>query len=75
MLLFCQVTEQEEGTEHEHVTEQEIGTSCETIAKLHTVRLLLLDKLMQFVPNLTNVSGVLTIPFMQVCSLTCFSEQ
>ncbi|XP_033353689.1 E3 ubiquitin-protein ligase UBR4 isoform X5 [Bombus vosnesenskii] len=60
------VTEQEEGTEQEHATEQENDTSCETTAKLHTIRLLLLDKLMRFVPNLTNVSGVLTVPFMQV---------
>ena len=47
--------------------EQENDTSCEITAKLHTIRLLLLDKLMRFVPNLTNVPGVLTIPFMQVC--------
>ncbi|OAD57065.1 E3 ubiquitin-protein ligase UBR4, partial [Eufriesea mexicana] len=60
------VTEQEEGTEQEHTTEQENDTSCETTAKLHSIRLLLLDKLMRFVPNLTNVHGVLTVPFMQV---------
>lgn len=66
-MIFVQVTEQEEGTEQEHVIEQENDTSCEITAKLHTIRLLLLDKLMRFVPNLTNVPGVLTIPFMQVC--------
>nr|XP_012152236.1 PREDICTED: protein purity of essence isoform X3 [Megachile rotundata] len=60
------VIEQEEGAEQENVVEQENDTSCETTAKLHTARLLLLDKLMQFIPNLTNVPGVLAIPFMQV---------
>lgn len=60
------VAEQEETTEQERVVEQENDTSVELTAKLHTVRLLLLDRLMQFVPNLTTVPGVLAIPFMQV---------
>ena len=30
------------------------------------MRLLLLDRLMQFIPNLSNVPGVRAIPFMQV---------
>lgn len=34
--------------------------------KLHAIRLLLLDRFTQFVPNLINVRGVLAIPFMQV---------
>ncbi|XP_020299583.1 E3 ubiquitin-protein ligase UBR4 isoform X2 [Pseudomyrmex gracilis] len=59
-------TEQEEGTEQEQGVEQENDTSGEITVKLHAVRLLLLDKFTQFVPNLVNVRGVLAIPFMQV---------
>lgn len=39
--------------------------------KLHAIRLLLLDRFTQFVPNLINVRGVLAIPFMQV-PLLCY---
>ncbi|XP_015606097.1 protein purity of essence isoform X2 [Cephus cinctus] len=59
-------TEQEECAEQEHATEQESDAAVESTSNLHSVRLLLLDKLVQFIPNLTNVSGVLAIPFMQV---------
>ncbi|XP_043276539.1 protein purity of essence isoform X5 [Venturia canescens] len=60
------VTEQDECTEQEQGVEQESETVVESTSKLHSVRLLLLERLMQFIPNLTNVSGVLSIPFMQV---------
>ncbi|EZA56295.1 E3 ubiquitin-protein ligase UBR4 [Ooceraea biroi] len=59
-------TEQEEGTEQEQGVEQESDTTAEITVKLHAIRLLLLDRFTQFVPNLTNVRGVLAIPFMQV---------
>ncbi|XP_012287187.1 E3 ubiquitin-protein ligase UBR4 isoform X2 [Orussus abietinus] len=59
-------TEQEEGTEQEQDAEQENDLAVESTSKLHAVRLFLLDKFVQFIPNLTNVSGVLAIPFMQV---------
>lgn len=68
MHLF-QAAEQEEGAEQEHGAEQENEVVGENTTKLHSIRLLLLDKLVQFIPNLTNVSGVLAIPFMQVCGL------
>ncbi|XP_011335506.2 E3 ubiquitin-protein ligase UBR4 isoform X2 [Ooceraea biroi] len=61
-----QNTEQEEGTEQEQGVEQESDTTAEITVKLHAIRLLLLDRFTQFVPNLTNVRGVLAIPFMQV---------
>ncbi|XP_076674868.1 E3 ubiquitin-protein ligase-like protein poe isoform X2 [Andrena cerasifolii] len=64
---FTVVAEQERiGAEQQDTAEQEDDTSCKVTATLHTVRLLLLERLMQFVPNLTNVAGVLAIPFMQV---------
>ncbi|XP_018357497.1 PREDICTED: E3 ubiquitin-protein ligase UBR4 isoform X2 [Trachymyrmex cornetzi] len=59
-------TEQEEGTEQEQGVEQESDTTGEITVKLHAIRLSLLDKFTQFVPNLINVRGVLAIPFMQV---------
>ncbi|XP_018357502.1 PREDICTED: E3 ubiquitin-protein ligase UBR4 isoform X6 [Trachymyrmex cornetzi] len=61
-----QTTEQEEGTEQEQGVEQESDTTGEITVKLHAIRLSLLDKFTQFVPNLINVRGVLAIPFMQV---------
>ncbi|XP_032676900.1 protein purity of essence isoform X4 [Odontomachus brunneus] len=61
-----QTTEQEEGTEQEQGVEQENDTTGEITVKLHAIRLLLLDRFTQFVPNLINVRGVLAIPFMQV---------
>ncbi|XP_025161061.1 protein purity of essence isoform X3 [Harpegnathos saltator] len=61
-----QTTEQEEGAEQEQGVEQENDTTGEITVKLHAIRLLLLDRLTQFVPNLINVRGVLAIPFMQV---------
>ncbi|XP_018403962.1 PREDICTED: protein purity of essence [Cyphomyrmex costatus] len=60
------ITEQEEGTEQEQGVEQESDTTGEITVKLHAIRLSLLDKFTQFVPNLINVRGVLAIPFMQV---------
>ncbi|KAG5320052.1 POE protein, partial [Acromyrmex heyeri] len=59
-------TEQEEGTEQEQGVEQESDTTGEITVKLHAIRLSLLDRFTQFVPNLINVRGVLAIPFMQV---------
>ncbi|XP_018338757.1 PREDICTED: protein purity of essence isoform X6 [Trachymyrmex septentrionalis] len=61
-----QTTEQEEGTEQEQGVEQESDTTGEITVKLHAIRLSLLDRFTQFVPNLINVRGVLAIPFMQV---------
>ncbi|KAK2587955.1 hypothetical protein KPH14_004040 [Odynerus spinipes] len=61
------ITTTEQGsTEQEQGTEQECDTTVEGAAKLHSIRLLLLDKLTQFIPDLTNVPGVLVIPYMQV---------
>ena len=69
---MLQAIEQEEGQEpgQEQGVEQEVDTVGETTTNLHDVRLLLLDMLMQFIPELRNASGVLVIPFMQVIILT-----
>ncbi|XP_054271979.1 E3 ubiquitin-protein ligase UBR4-like isoform X4 [Macrosteles quadrilineatus] len=49
-----------DGTEVEAEVETEGGI------KLHDLRLSILEKLIQFVPKLTEVGGVRAIPFMQV---------
>ena len=58
--------EQEKAIEQEDMFEQESDVTVETAKNLHKLRLLLLDRIMQFIPNLSQVSGVRTIPFMQV---------
>lgn len=40
--------------------------------KLHSLKLLLLDELLLHLPKLKEVGGVQAIPFMQVCSTSCF---
>ncbi|XP_008551349.1 E3 ubiquitin-protein ligase UBR4 isoform X1 [Microplitis demolitor] len=52
--------------EQEQSNDPEIEVTIEAMSKLQTVRLSLLEKLTQFIPQLTNVSGVLSIPLMQV---------
>ncbi|XP_035739496.1 protein purity of essence-like isoform X1 [Vespa mandarinia] len=59
-------TTEQESTEQEQGNDQECDTSVEGATKLHSIQLLLLDKLTQFIPDLTNVPGVLVIPYMQV---------
>jgi E3 ubiquitin-protein ligase UBR4 len=44
--------------------EQEPDT--ENSAKLHALRLVILERLMQYMPQLKEVGGVRAIPFMQV---------
>jgi E3 ubiquitin-protein ligase UBR4 len=44
--------------------EQEPDT--ENSSKLHALRLVLLERLMHYVPHLKDVGGVRAIPFMQV---------
>lgn len=61
-----QGTSQEGTTEQEQGIEPESDAAGEITTNLHDVRLMLLDKLMQFIPNLSNVPGVRAIPFMQV---------
>lgn len=60
--------EREQGpTGHEQETEVPIAPApTENTANLHDVRLILLDKLVDFVPQLSNVPGLLAIPFVQV---------
>ncbi|XP_031787712.1 protein purity of essence isoform X2 [Nasonia vitripennis] len=59
-------TSQEGTTEQEQGIEPESDVAGEITTNLHDVRIMLLDKLMQFIPNLSNVPGVRAIPFMQV---------
>ncbi|XP_011314104.1 protein purity of essence isoform X2 [Fopius arisanus] len=60
-----EVIGESEVTEHE--PEIEIAQPSEATTKLHSVRLCLLEKFMQFIPEMSqNVSGVLSIPYMQV---------
>ncbi|KAG2458904.1 UBR4 ligase, partial [Polypterus senegalus] len=51
-----------EGSEGEAETEGDIHTS----SRLHMVRLMLLERLLQHLPQLHNVGGVRAIPYMQV---------
>ncbi|XP_058849008.1 E3 ubiquitin-protein ligase UBR4 isoform X2 [Acipenser ruthenus] len=51
-----------EGSEGEGETEGDIHTSN----RLHMVRLILLERLLQHLPQLHNVGGVRAIPYMQV---------
>ncbi|XP_066993474.2 E3 ubiquitin-protein ligase UBR4 [Anabrus simplex] len=46
--------------------EQEPEPDTESSSKLHALRLAMLERLMQFVPQLKDVGGVRAIPFMQV---------
>ncbi|XP_034944940.1 E3 ubiquitin-protein ligase UBR4 isoform X2 [Chelonus insularis] len=57
--------EQEENGEQEQV-EPDLEVSGENASKLHAVRLSLLEKFTKFIPQLSYVSGVHSIPFMQV---------
>lgn len=41
-------------------------SEVENLDKLHTLRLLLLEKLINYIPNLKNVNGVRIVPFIQV---------
>lgn len=60
------VTENDQAPEQEPGVEQENEITGETVTKLHAVRLSLLGKFTNIIRELTNVSGVLSIPFMQV---------
>ena len=42
-------------------------TDVDTGQRMHTLRLMLLEKLLQYMPELRDVGGVRAIPFMQVC--------
>jgi E3 ubiquitin-protein ligase UBR4 len=55
-------TQDPDGMEPE--PEQEPDT--ENSSKLHALRLVLLERLMHYVPHLKDVGGVRSIPFMQV---------
>ncbi|XP_066587252.1 E3 ubiquitin-protein ligase UBR4 [Prorops nasuta] len=60
-------TGREESTETDRAIEQESDGAGENLAKLHCIRVNLLDKFVDFIPDLSNqVPGVLAIPFMQV---------
>lgn len=41
--------------------------SSSLLSRLHMVRLMLLERLLQTLPQLRNVGGVRAIPYMQVC--------
>lgn len=60
------INEQAEMPEQEPSVEQDNEITGETISKLHAIRLSLLENFTQFIPEMINVSGVLSIPFMQV---------
>lgn len=53
-------------TEQPTELDTEMESEVENSDKLHTLRLLLLEKLINYIPNLKNVNGVRVIPFMQV---------
>ncbi|KFM56803.1 E3 ubiquitin-protein ligase UBR4, partial [Stegodyphus mimosarum] len=44
----------------------EIETDIDTSFRLHTLRLMLLEKMLNYLPELSEVGGVRAIPFMQV---------
>ncbi|XP_042908898.2 E3 ubiquitin-protein ligase UBR4 [Parasteatoda tepidariorum] len=44
----------------------EMDTDVDTSFRLHTLRLILLEKMLQYFPQLSEVGGVRAIPFMQV---------
>ena len=47
-------------------------TDVDTGQRMHTLRLMLLEKLLQYMPELRDVGGVRAIPFMQVGYLLLF---
>ena len=44
----------------------ETETERDHVHRMHTLRLLLLNRLLQYLPELRDVGGVRAIPFMQV---------
>ncbi|KAJ8682718.1 hypothetical protein QAD02_018510 [Eretmocerus hayati] len=57
---------QDGNVEQEQGIEPEVEVPGDLTTNLHDVRLLLLDRLMQFISSLSDVPGVRAIPFMQV---------
>ena len=39
--------------------------------KLHALRLVMLERMLLYLPEIRNVGGVGAIPFMQVCFIAC----
>jgi E3 ubiquitin-protein ligase UBR4 len=46
---------------------EQAESDMDTSFRLHTLRLMLLDRLTAYLPQLRDVGGVRAIPFMQVC--------
>lgn len=63
ILSFVKVNETDGILEPEQDQEPETENS----SRLHELRLLLLERLLEYVPQLKDVGGVRSIPFMQVC--------
>ncbi len=49
-------------------------TDVDTGQRMHTLRLMMLEKLLQYMPELRDVGGVRAIPFMQVGIYTIRSK-
>lgn len=57
------------GIQHEGEVYEQTETDMDSNYGLHGLRLLLLDRLIEYMPKLRQVGGVRTIPFMQVSEI------
>lgn len=57
------------ATESENIQHEDPEVESENSSRLHVLRLQLLERLIEYLPNLKNVQGVRAIPFLQVCFL------
>lgn len=55
------------ATESENIQHDDTEVELENSSRLHILRLQLLERLIEYLPNLKNVDGVRAIPFLQVC--------
>lgn len=56
--------------------EAEAEVDGDSSVRLHTLRLMLLERFLQHVPRLRELPGIRAIPFLQVCSsnlMVCYS--
>ena len=61
------------GSMHHDVDHEVLQSDAdyEALCRLHHLRLQLLERLLQFLPEIRNIGGVRAIPFMQVGSRVC----
>lgn len=57
------------ATESENIQHDDTEIESENSSRLHILRLQLLERLIEYLPNLKNVDGVRAIPFLQVSVL------